>query len=656
MCGSLTFSATTDFCLMFQEFQQVFDATGKYPTGLLQLSRADMGAYDECLETEVKDANGNVVSHGQYCSLLFNLNEPTFIEKETEFLSTLLHPKFFEFKGIFSGIQVPLFRVGLCFLDDCTQSDLQALVSTLFPHPVDVKVRNCVTAAPEPWSTAEIGIVLFLAVLVTVIAAATVVDLYTSSKLADSQKSGGLQKNLVVFSAVRNTRALFFVADETNPNQYSFGFLHGMRVISVAHIVLGHCYQVLTDSWGRVLNLLITSAEAGTMILEAAFNSVDTFFFLSGFLLSFAVLKHKRNRPLIFLIAVVQRQIRTCVPLFFVIMCIYVLPRFVSGPDTKSFFEKYENEISKTWWTLLLQIRNFSGEMTEEALLVHLWYLSADFQLFVASLLILLILKKWKKVTLGTFTLFSALGCGIALWTATNPDVLPFMAFPAFTRISQVATLNTYYARPFYHAVCFFSGCMTFILLEDFRNNEISRTIQMTCWFVAVTCALCVTFMKIPWYRHTAPSGTMKLVAAFFERVLWSLFLAWLTLACTTGRGGFIDRFLSSSFFTPLSRLSFGVYLIHYPFIMLMLHASKERMHWSHFTLVTLFFGVFDWSNLLAYMAFLLCEAPTAALNKLVFQSLLGRGKPVKQEPRVDAGAAVISMGGEQLYQTSSEL
>ncbi|XP_037521567.1 nose resistant to fluoxetine protein 6 isoform X2 [Rhipicephalus sanguineus] len=635
---------------------RLLDATGKYPTGVLQFSRADIGAFDECLETEVQDAYGNVVSHGQYCGLLFNLKRDSIGEEEMKFVSSLLHPKFVQFFGAFTEMQVPFIRIGLCFLDDCTQSDLQALVDALLPDPVDVQVENCVTATPEPWSTTQIGVVAFLAALFAVIAGATVVDLYMDSKGNAAQKGGVLQRLVVGFSAASNTRALFRVAGKTHPDQYSLSFLHGMRAISVAYIVLGHCYQALSDTWGRLLNMVIDTDNSASMILAAAFNSVDTFFFLSGFFLSLAVLKQKRNGPLVFLIAVVRRLIRTCVPLFFVIMCIYVLPRFVSGPDTRRFFQKYDKEIAETWWTLLLQIRNWYGRMNEKTLLVHLWYLSADFQLFAASLLILLIFKKWKKLALETFTLFSALGCGIALWTATNPAVLPFMTYPAYTRTLQLTTMNIYYVRPFYHAICFFSGCMTFILLEDFRNVKISKTIQVTCWCVAVTCALSVTFMKIPWYRHEAPSGTVKLVAAFSERVLWSLFLAWFTLACATGRAGFIGQFLSSSFFAPLSRLSFGVYLIHYPFIMLLLHASRERMHWSHFTQVTLFFGVFIWSCLLAYVAFIACEAPAAALDKLVFQGLTGRGKPTKQQHRPESSVAVLNVGGGQVYQSSVKL
>nr|XP_037270687.1 nose resistant to fluoxetine protein 6-like [Rhipicephalus microplus] len=337
-------------------------------------------------------------------------------------------------------------------------------------------------------------------------------------------------------------------------------------------------------------------------------------------------------------------------------MCIYVVPRYVSGPDTGRFFEKYEKEIAENWWTLLLQIRNWCGEMNEETKLVHLWYLSADFQLFVISLLILLVLKKWKMLRLGTFTLFSALGCGISLWTATNQNVLPFMVYPAYTRALQLTTLNSYYVRPFYHAVCFFSGCITFSFLEDFRNHKLSKMMRVTCWSVAVTCALCVTFMKIPWYRNETHSEAGKLVVAFFDRVLWSLFLSWLTLACATGRGGFVGRFLSSSFFAPLSRLSFCVYLIHYPLIMLMLHASRERIHASHFGQVTLFFGVFIWSCLLAYPAFLMCEAPTAALDKMVFEGLTGRGKHATKEHQPDAHIAVINIGGDQVHHSSAKL
>lgn len=635
---------------------RLFDATGKYPTGVLQMSRVDLGAFDECLETEVSDSSGNVVSHGQYCNLEFHLKEGFIGEREMELLASLVHQKLYDFKGLFMDMKVPFLRMGLCFLDDCTQSDLQALVDTLQPPSMEIRVENCVTAEPEPWSTTQIGIVSFLTVLVTVIAGATAVDVYMDSKQKSAQKSGTLLSVIVAFSAATNTRALFRVADRTNSHQYSLSFLHGIRAICVGHIVLGHCYQAMSDTWGRLLNMMIITDHWMLQIVTWAFDSVDTFFFLSGFLLCFAVTKQKRNGPLVFLIAVIRRLIRICVPLFFVIMCIYVLPRFVTGPDAKGFFRTFDKEIAETGWTLLLQIRNFF-QVTERTLLLHLWYLSADFQLFVLSLLILLVLKKWKKLALGTFSVLSLLGCAIAMWTATNPNVLPFMTYPAYTKSLLMTTMNLHYMRPFYHAVCFFSGCMTLLVLDDFSTRKISKTMQLMCWCVAVTSALCVLFMKIPWYKSPdAPSEVSKLLATFFERILWSLFLAWFTLSCATGRGGFVGRFLSSSVFAPLSRLSFCVYLIHYPFIMIMLHASRERIHYSHFTQVTLFFGVFIWSNLLAYMAYLVCEAPTAALDKLAFQRQRDQGNSVEHEPRPDSGDTVLKLGDASAHSLSARL
>lgn len=56
-------------------------------------------------------------------------------------------------------------------------------------------------------------------------------------------------------------------------------------------------------------------------------------------------------------------------------------------------------------------------------------------------------------------------------------------------------------------------------------------------------------------------------------------------------------------------------------------------------------------------MAFLACEAPTAALDKLAFQGLsTGPRKSVKQEPWPNAGDAVLKLGGGQAHPSSVKL
>ncbi|KAH7982700.1 hypothetical protein HPB52_006707 [Rhipicephalus sanguineus] len=415
----------------------LFDATGKYPTGVLQASRVDLGAFDECIETEVRDIFGNVSSRGQYCNVQFQPKTGAIGPKEMESMSSVLHPKLLEYVGLFMDEETPLIRIGLCFLDNCNEADLQALVDT-----------------------------------------------------------GMLLKLVVAFSAAASTRELFHVAERSSADHYSLRFLYGMRAISLGHIVLAHCHQVVSDSWSAPEDKVTSLAL-------------------------------------------------TCLPVFFVITCVFVLPRFVDGPDAKTFFQKFNEEIGDNWWHLIIQIRNFFG-MTE-------------------------------------------------------------------------------------------------------------RVMNAVGWLVAASCAFCAVFMKIPWYRRPDPTSEgVKLFMAFLDRILWSLFLSWFTLACATGRGGLVNRVLSSGVYVPLGKLSFGVYLIHYPFLMVLLHTTRERLLWSHFTVVTLFFSVFVWSNVLGYMAFLACEAPTAAVDKLIFQTLLGRRRPAQKESQPDSGD--VANGQKQIPPLWSKL
>ncbi|KAH7980629.1 hypothetical protein HPB49_017747 [Dermacentor silvarum] len=145
---------------------------------------------------------------------------------------------------------------------------------------------------------------------------------------------------------------------------------------------------------------------------------------------------------------------------------------------------------------------------------------------------------------------------------------------------------------------------------------------QIAAWLLAIASGLCCIFMKTAWYRTNDPTTEFgKLSTAFFDRILWSIFLIWITLACATGRGGFLCTFLSWSAFTPLSRLAFGVYIVHLPFVQLTMHISRERMYYSHFFIVSFFFSVLVWSFLISYFMYIFCEAPTGRLYKLIFEA-----------------------------------
>ncbi|KAL1424911.1 hypothetical protein MTO96_019773 [Rhipicephalus appendiculatus] len=236
-------------------------------------------------------------------------------------------------------------------------------------------------------------------------------------------------------------------------------------------------------------------------------------------------------------------------------------------------------------------LESYSDVLHPRDVLPHLWYLSADFQLFVISLLVLLILKGRKTLMLGAFTFLSLLGCIVGTCIVAGLQLPPFMIFPGPIPDLMLRTLDEYYIRPYYH------GRVLLRWLHDIPHRGRLQGVEDIQEAAA---------------------------AAFFDRILWTLFLAWITLACSTSRGGVLSKLLSWNAYVPLSKLSFGVYLIHVPFLHLWFYSSRERRFWSVFNQVTLLFALLVWSFILSYLAFLVCEAPTAALDKLVFTRLIG--------------------------------
>ncbi|KAH7960477.1 hypothetical protein HPB49_020148 [Dermacentor silvarum] len=169
--------------------------------------------------------------------------------------------------------------------------------------------------------------------------------------------------------------------------------------------------------------------------------------------------------------------------------------------------------------------------------------------------------------------------------------------------------------------------------VEDSQKFDKSKNLQLAGWYACACCGLFCVLVKFPWYlSHKPTSESVDLFLAFFDRILWSLFLAWIVLMCATGRGGTLTKFLSCNAFVPLSKLSYGVYLIHWPFIELMIHSSRERVYWSVFNQLSLSFAVLVWCFLLSYLAFIACEAPTGVLEKLLFKRLTGDGGARRQE------------------------
>lgn len=631
---------------------RMFDASGKYPTGALQTTRSDLGAFDECVETVVHDEYGIERVRGQYCNLQLYAGNKTDLDDYLSRAMQMTHPRVDKFQGHAYEQNVPLLRLGICMLDDCSEQDLQKLLRAVVPPALGVTVTNCVTSVPPTMTKAQVIIIAFLGSLSLMVLLGTAVDVCSPRKGQASGVKGVLLSAATAFSVVSNTRMMLRVATDKGSEAYCYRFLHGLRFLSIVWVVVGHCYGSPSDVWARFVNALIYADHWENTITAGGFISVDTFFFLSGFLLAAVVCKQKKNPMIVFVLAVIRRFIRTMAPVFFVIMCLHLTPLIVSGPDAKTFFTKVHEETHKQWLPLLLQVQNynFSVADTNAPVFGHLWYLALDFQYFLVCLPILLLLKRRPKFAVAAFTLLSLLSCAIATWQVAGTQMTPFVVVLTERLTTFLETGFYYYFYPFYHAPCYFTGCITFFLVAWYKEKKMSKAFQTAAWCIAIASGLTCFFLKTPWYQTTQPTNEFgKLSLAFFDRILWSVCLLWVTLACAIGRGGFLCTFLSWSAFTPLSRLAFGVYIIHLPFVQLMMYTSRERMFFSHFFVVSFFFTVLLWSFLLSYLLFVFCEAPTGRLDKLIFDPprkrtamTTGDTAPKSDEPALEKPCRVV--------------
>lgn len=604
---------------------RLVDASGKYPSGLFHGTISDLGAFDECVETVMRDETGHEKLRAHYCNVFvkFHKNDTSLLDHFAPAMSYShrLAPKFTRPQSVDRAEGA---RLGVCVSNNCKGDDLERLINTLIDYRAHVTVRDCVSNEPPLMTDTQAGIIAFLAVLGAIIVISSIIDYILPTEAESGSPRGTLVKCVTAFSAISNFRLLMDTTAKKDTDAHLFRFLHGMRFFTMVWIVLGQSYHALNTSiTARLVNGLHYSDNVTFCVVTAAYFSVDTFLFIGGLMLTYNVLREKSNRFVVSCTAIVRRYIRGTVPAFFVIMFVYLVPLFALGPNVKEYYDQFQGDINRNWWSILLQIRNFTKEL-HIGPFGHLWYLSTDFQLFVVALTTLQVLSKKFWWSIGALVTFSLATCCVSAWQVLSKDYTPFMVPMTDTYSIFVDTLNELYVLPWYHAVAFFSGCITMMLIARYRTAKVSKIVQLGLWLVGVTCALTTVFIMYDWNRGEHPTEWAQGSVAFSQRLLWAIWLSWLTFACATGRGGFVEDFLSWEAFVPLSRLSFGVFLIQLPFYLFKFSIARDRLYYSHFVLLSQFFSVLIWCYLLSFLLYMVCEAPIGRLEKI----MLRRSRP----------------------------
>uniref|UniRef100_A0A3B4FGK3 O-acyltransferase like n=1 Tax=Pundamilia nyererei TaxID=303518 RepID=A0A3B4FGK3_9CICH len=370
---------------------------------------------------------------------------------------------------------------------------------------------------------------------------------------------------LQAISIQKTTQGIFSTSTSIPVGGYAS--LNGIRVLSLLWIICGHSAQFPVinslDNYKDWRKTVESSPFYVLTISGPVFMAVDTFLLLGGLLSARSLLgsinKAEDKLSLSLVGNYLLKRITRIQPLHLFIMCLTIgLISLVKwGPYWFPFIDTVM-DCKTYWWANLLLISNLLP--VHEICIPWTWYLSLDFQCYATTPLL------------------------VYLYRLTSENYVLY-----------------YYVKPYTRYGPFLIGILTGIYLT---------------WQAALGWLCCLSLLALlvglPYILKETPANPSVPHALYqgLHRPLWALAVTWIILACEEGYGGFIKRFLSLTFWVPLSNISFACYLIHPVFIILYIGFQETPIHYTDINFMYLFLGHLVLTLAVSYMLTVLVEKP----------------------------------------------
>ncbi|XP_071492150.1 nose resistant to fluoxetine protein 6-like [Diadema antillarum] len=435
-----------------------------------------------------------------------------------------------------------------------------------------------------------------------------------------------LDGTMMSFSAVTNGRKLLSAKKAAG----NMAVLNGLRVISMFWIILGHTCQFNIPYIDNDAQAIELTSNFGFLGVANASFSVDTFFVMSGFLVTFFTLRQiaKKNMDKVYSwgIFYFHRWWRLTPP-YAAAMGIWALlkPHFAQGPRTDAQHELVRTACRETWWTNFLYINNlypWPGELIDTCM-GWSWYLANDMQFYIISPFILLVLYRNGKAGLALLTslLVASLACNVGLNWYYGYNFNPYGTQPLYNNnTANNPAADNIYGKPYTRIVTYILGMFLGYVIYNLKDKKINIH-----WVVVVAlwlCALGTMFGAVYgiWSCHDRYIEQWESVIYLsFSRFAWGLAICWIIFACLFGYGGPIGSLLEMSLWVPLAKLTYCAYLIHLVIVISQVDYQKTLSHYDPLTYSYVYVGNLVFSYASALILSLLVEGPFMGLEKVMF-------------------------------------
>ncbi|XP_063693139.1 nose resistant to fluoxetine protein 6-like [Bolinopsis microptera] len=447
------------------------------------------------------------------------------------------------------------------------------------------------------------------------------------------QSESMISKAIKCFALQRTFKTL--TAVETKPGQVLC--LNGIRVLSINWVILGHTFAFLSGMLGDPGDLAKLLQSRGFTLIANAFSSVDSFFTLSGFLVSFLLLKQLTKKGLLSIpqwtAFYVHRYIRLTTPYLVMILFEGFLYRhLVSGPFSVDIDVGTNHATCKQyWWTNLLYINNLvPWNPTGQNCLGQSWYLANDMQFFIIAPVFIVLLFAYPLIgNLVTTVTISCSAIAAAVITA-HYNLAPSMSLGNPLNYTKVYRVPWTRISPYLVGILggWFYWCWGEQVQEKVKTLPVWKKVVIATplWIATAAVEYEVVFglyhdIQDHFIHGKATSKTDSISYQMLARIGWSLALITQVLLCQFGLGGFINSLLSWKGWLVLSRLTYSVYLIHFGLIVILVDQTRHTFFVKpDFEFAVIYLGIVVMSYLAAVVLYVCVEQPVALLEGITYR------------------------------------
>ncbi|KAL3277718.1 hypothetical protein HHI36_013061 [Cryptolaemus montrouzieri] len=427
---------------------------------------------------------------------------------------------------------------------------------------------------------------------------------------------------LLAFSAIENGKKILNV-DYVSKN--SIACLHGLRFFSILWIILVHTYLEIFSIAGNKNMRILTERTFFYQTISNATFSVDTFFFISGLLVTVTYFRSeaKKEKPMKeqstcnviqnytgkFSLMMFYRFFRLTPAYMFVLGVNELILRYLHNASVFSPAIIDHITCSEYWWRNALYINNFFPQT--EFCMLWSWYIANDTQFYIIASILLLIAVRSNRHLKIAATLI-----GVFMITSWITTFIIAMKYDYVARVEEPFTLfDQLYDKPWMRIGPYLVGMVIgYYLFKVDCKIRLSYLVVVFGWVLSLGCLAGLVY-------GLGREGLVVPASAFYASLghtAWGLSLAWITIACIGGYGGPLNSLLGCKLLVPLSRLTYCAYLIHPVLMCLTSFLLDGPIHLHNVFLMVIFCGNAVIAFLSAFLISLAFEAPVVNLLKII--------------------------------------